>query len=122
MHSICFCYLVVRIKWSWFNSICLFSSITCIQIPMSILQMGSNITCIQIPMSIFQMGSNLGKINHLDQGSKQTHLWVGPLVMSHLDVPRPIQLCKIIGNIFINIFISFLMGTFIKFHRLGEFF
>jgi hypothetical protein len=57
------------------------------------------------------------KMNHLDQGSKQTFPWVGPLVMSRLDVPRPIQLWKIIGNILINIFISFLMTTFIKFHR-----
>jgi len=52
---------------------------------------------------------------------RQTHPCVVPLGILQSDFPRLIKLLKIIGNIKINIFIIFLMSTFIWFYRFFNF-
>jgi hypothetical protein len=46
-------------------------------------------------IKIYTKKKKLGKFNN----PRQTHIWVVPLKLSHLDFTRPIQLKKIIGNI-----------------------
>jgi hypothetical protein len=48
-----------------------------------------------LTIKIYTKKIKLGKFN----SQRQTHIWVVPFKMSHLDFTRPIQLKNIIGNI-----------------------